>query len=116
MEKQINEIVTRFVIVKRLWISGKGVLAFDVEKMTGSVRALYTLNIGSFETLEAAKDCATKARDELIAQCEKSGCFNDGQNPKEEILLSYTAWDNSFFDDIVDNGPKLDQIDETNIN
>ena len=115
-KKQTNELMTRFVISKRRNPHRRErAFVFDVEKMTGSVRALYTLNIGRFKTLEAAKDCATKARDELIAQCEKSGCFKDGQNPKEEILLSYTAWDKSFFDDIVDNGPKLDQIDETNI-
>tara|TARA_R100001530_G_scaffold95733_1_gene66587 strand:+ start:871 stop:1224 length:354 start_codon:yes stop_codon:yes gene_type:complete len=116
MKKQTNEVVTRFVISKRRNPHRRErVFEFDVEMMTGSVRMLYTLNIGTFKTLEDARECATKARDKHIAKCDKAGCFNDGQNPKEQILLSYTAWDKSFFDDIVDNSPKLDQIDETNI-
>ena len=104
-----DTILTYFIIVK--YKTG----LYGVEKMGGTVRVLQTLNLGYFKNIEDAKKCATEARDEYIAKCEKAGCFRDGQNPKDEIKLSYTVWGNSYFDDIVDNIPKLDQIDETNI-
>ena len=105
-----SEIITYFIIVK--YKTG----SYGVEKMSGTVRYLGTLNIGRFDNYADAKALANKARDEYIAKCEKSGCFRDGENPKETIKLSYTVWGSSFFDDIVDNVPKLEKINATNIN
>jgi len=103
-------IITYFIIVK--YETGR----YGVEKMEGTVRYLTTLNLGRFDNYEDAKKCATEAREKYIAKCDKAGCFRDGQNPKDQIKLSYTVWGNPYFDDICDNIPKLEKINKTNIN